>query len=178
MDAHDRLYRRSLREILVTQGVLTAEQAEELTQAARESHEPFGAVLVEAGYLTAWDLAKTVATHYQIPYLPLAQFRFDKDLIDGLPPALLYEHRVFPVGRFGTTSSFAVMEPPTRDAIEELRGACEGPVFFFVGEAPEVSKLLQEHVKVVDVATDNSWQSVFEEGEQRVMEEIRSVPPS
>src|SRR5687768_2686056 len=55
MDPHERPYRRSLRDVLTSQGVLTTEQADELISSARETHEPLGAVVVEAGYLTAWD---------------------------------------------------------------------------------------------------------------------------
>src|SRR5437773_1497604 len=105
MDPHERLYRRSLRDVLVAQGVLTADQVDELVASARDSHEPFGAVLVSAGYLTAWDLAKTVAANYQLPILPLAGFSVDANWLDGLSPAVLHEHQVMPVGRFGRAYS-------------------------------------------------------------------------
>ena len=80
MDAHDRFERRSLRDVLVAQGVLAEEVADELMTSARETNEPFGAVVLDAGHLTAWDLAKTVAAHYNLPCIPLTGFTFDKSL--------------------------------------------------------------------------------------------------
>ncbi len=172
MDPFERFHRRSLRDVLVTQGVLNQEQADELVEAAYESNEPFGAVLVEAGHLTAWDLAKTVATHYQMPVLPLFDYRFDAGLLEGVPASTLYQYQIVPVGRFGRCWSFAVVEPPSREAIEALRETCGNSLFFFVSEVQEVQQALQENVKVVDVSSDTSWQSIFDTGERRVSEEI------
>ncbi len=172
MDPFDRFHRRSLRDVLVTQGVLSQEQADELVEAAYESNEPFGAVLVEAGHLTSWDLAKTVATHYQMPVLPLMEYKFDKGVLEGVPASTLYQYQMVPIGRFGRCWSFAVVEPPTREAIDTLREACGNSLFFFVSEVQEVQQALQEHVKVVDVSSDTSWQSIFDTGDRRVNEEI------
>lgn len=177
MDPFERFHRRSLRDVLVSQGTLTNEHADELIDAAHQANEPFGTVVLDSGALTPWDLAKTVATHYQMPVLPLLGYRFDKALADGLPASLLYQHQVLPVGRFGKTWSFAVVEPPGRGTIEDLKQVCGASMFFFVAEAPEVTRLLREHVKVVDVGADTAWQSIFEEGQQNVLSDSKVVEP-
>ena len=169
MDAHDRFERRSLRDVLIAQDVLSSELADELISSARETHEPFGAVVVDAGHMTAWDLAKTVATHYQMAYIPLAGFQYDKELGEGLPPATLYQYQVVPIGRFGVVRSFAVIEPPSRDCINALKDVCGNNLFFFVGEVPEVQRILRDNVKVVDTAADTSWQSIFDDGDKSVL---------
>lgn len=168
MDPFDRFTRRSLREVLVTQGIISNEQAEDLVDAARASEDPLGRVVVEAGHMTSWDLMKTVATQYQMPALPLAGFRFDASLCEDLPPSLLHQHHTLPVGRFGSAWSFATMEPPSRATIEDLRAVCGDSLFFFVADGDELQRLLREHVKVVDVAADTGWQSIFDEAEQNV----------
>jgi hypothetical protein len=168
MDPFDRYYRRSLREVLVTQGVLSNEQADELIDASRETNDPLGMVVVDAGYLTAWDLLKTVATHYQMPVLPLQGFRYDAALSESLPPSLLHQHQILPVGRFGRTWSFAVMEPPTRSVVEDLRATCGDSLFFFVADAHEVARLLRENVKVVDASSDSGWQALFDAADENV----------
>lgn len=168
MDPFERFYRRSLRDVLVSQGVLTNEQADELIDAAHEANEPFATVVLDSGALTAWDLAKTLATQYQMPVLPLSGYKFDKALVEGLPASMLYQYQVLPVGRFGRTWSFAVVEPPTRDVIDDLKQACGPSLFFFAADATELTRLLREFVKVVDVSSDTSWQSIFDTGAQNV----------
>ena len=176
MDPFDRFHRRSLRDVLVAQGVISNEQADELIDSARQTNEPLGSVVLQAGHLTPWDLTKTVATHYQMPVLPLAGFRFDKHLAENLPPSLLHQHQVLPVGRFGRTWSFAVVEPPNRELIEDLRAACGSSLFFFVADANELLRTLREHVKVMDVASDSGWQSIFDVADQNV--KGAPTPPS
>jgi type IV pilus assembly protein PilB len=171
MDPYERFHRRSLRDLLTSQGVLSPEQADELVDAAHQANEPFGVVLLDAGHLTAWDLAKTVAANYQMPVLPLAGYDFDDELLEAFPASLCHQFRVLPVGRFGKVWSFAVIEPPSRDLIETLRQHCGTSLFFFVVDAQELRRLLQEHVKVMDVATDTSWQSIFDSGEAKVASE-------
>jgi hypothetical protein len=174
MDPHERLYRRSLRDVLTAQGVVSAEQADELTSSARESHEPLGAVVVQAGYLTAWDLAKVVSANYQMPIIPLQGFKFDARLLEGLPPSILHQYSVFPVGRFGRVWSFAIGEPPVRDLVEALRAVCGSSIFFFVADCGEIQRLLKDNVKFVDAKKDSSWQSIFETGEQAVISHNRA----
>ncbi len=169
MDSPNRFERRSLRDVLVAQGFLTDELADELVNSAREENEPFGAVVVEAGHLTAWDLAKIVTLHYNMPCLPLHEFTYDAVLADGLPAATLYQYQVLPVGRFGKARSFAVVEPPSRTLLDALTESCGSHLFFFVAEAPEIRRLLSEHVKVVDPSADASWQDVFDAAEENLV---------
>ena len=175
MDVHNRFERRSLRDVLIAQGALSTELADELMSSAREENEPFGAVVVDAGHMTAWDLSKAIITHYQMPYLPLHGFHYDEELASGLPTSTLYQYNVLPVGRFGKVCSFAVIEPPSRECINELQEACGNNLFFFVSDVQEVQRLLNDHVKVVDAKGDTSWKAVFDAGDQSVLSE--DVPP-
>lgn len=170
MDRHDRYSRRSLRDILVAQAVLTSELADELAESAYESSESFGHVVVDAGHLTAWELVKVVASHFQMPVLPLAGYEFDAALLEGVSPAVLFQHQVLPVGRFGTVWTFAVGEPPSEECLQALRHECGGPIFFFVAECTDVKRMISEHVKVVDARGDKSWQGLFDAADRRVQD--------
>ena len=174
MDPYERYYRRSLRDVLVGQGVLSQEKADELVESAYESNEPFGAVVVDAGHLTSWDLVKAVCTHYQMPVLRLGGYDFASEMFEVISPATLYHHQLVPVGRFGKSWAFAVIEPPTRECVEMLKQTCGPSLFFFASEVPEVQAALQEYVKVVDVSSDKSWESVFDTGDAAVLDQLTS----
>ncbi len=172
MDPYERYYRRSLRETMVGQGVLTPEQADEFTEAAFESHEPFSTIVLDAGLLTEYELMKLVATHYQMPVIPLEGFEVDEDVLASIPASAIFQYRVFPLGRFGTTHTFAVVEPPSRECIAALRECCPGALFFFVGHGGQLQQLIAGHVKVVNADSDRSWESIFDAGEERVLGEL------
>jgi len=168
-DPFDRFLRRPLEDVLVTQGLLSREKASELVATAQTAGEPLSVVVLESGTLTAWDLARLVATHYQMPVQPLLGYRFDKDLAFGLKPEVLHRYQVLPLGVFGNTRTFAIAEPPSKPVLDELTSMCgNSSIFFFVSEAPEIAKTLREHVKVVDSAADAGWQRLFDSAEEEV----------
>ncbi len=171
MDRHERFYRRSLRDVLVGQGVLTAEDADELAESAYEAGESFGFAVVDAGHMTAWDLAKMVANSYQMPVLPLRGYDFDAAMLDGIAAATLHQYQVLPVGRFGRSWSFAVVEPPSRECVTALKDAFGTALFFFVADAELVKEMMSEHVKVVDANSDKSWHSLFDTADAAIQGE-------
>lgn len=162
MDRHERFYRRSLRDVLVGQEVLTAELADELAESAYEAGESFGFAVVDAGHMTAWDLTKVVAHSYQMPVLPLQGYDYDPAMLDGISAARLYQYQVLPVGRFGRSWSFAVAEPPSRECVAALREAFGNALFFFVADAELVKEMVSQNIKVVDAKSDRGWQSLFD----------------
>jgi hypothetical protein len=172
MDRYERFYRRSLRDILVSQGAVTPDVADELAESAYESSESFGHAVVDAGHLSSWELAKVVSSHYQLPVLPLAGFEYDDTLTQGISAATLYQYQILPVGRFGQAWSFAVVEPPSREALAALREACGSAIFFFAAEADQIQLLIAEHVRVVDAKADQQWQDIFDVADQRIQEEL------
>ena len=172
MDRYDRFYRRSLRDVLVGQGALSAEVADELAESAYESNEPFGYAVVDSGHMTSWDLAKTIAGHYQMPVLPLHGYDFDDSILDGVPAATLYQYQVLPVGRFGRTWSFAVVEPPSRECLAALREAFGVALFFFAAEVDHIKELMSQHVKVVDARSDKGWETLFDAADAEIQTQV------
>jgi hypothetical protein len=175
MDPLDRFLRRPLQEVLVSQGVLSQDQVEKLAESARASGDPLGGAIVDSGALTAWDFARTIATHYQMPVHTLAGYKFDKDFATGYPPDLLHRHQMVPLARFGRTRTFAVLEPPTRVMIQELQEVVghATPVFFFVAPGDEIRRVLEDRVKIVDTASDQGWQTIFDSAEQEILKDLK-----
>ena len=169
MDPFERFHRRSLGDVLVSQGLVTREKVDELQAAAKAAGDPLGALVLESGALTPWDLAETIAAQYQMPVHPLGGYRFERELFEGLRADLLHRHQVMPLARFGAVRTFAVLEPPSKELIADLQATCGPSLFFFVAEGSEIRRCLNEHVKVVDAAKDGAWQQIFDVAEQEVL---------
>ena len=172
MDSYDRYFRRSLRDVLLSEGVLTPEQADELGESARAHEESLGAVVVESGYLTAWDLMQKVAATYQLPILLLENYKVDTEILQAIPSAVLYQHGIFPLAKFGQTWTWAISSPPTRELISVLREHCGPSHFFYACDMQQIQILLRNNVKVVDTTADDSWQNIFDSGDQAVRETL------
>jgi len=174
VDPFDRYLRRPLDELLVTQGVLTRPKADELVASALEAGEPFCSALLDAAVLTPWDLARLVAVHYQMPAHPLAGYKFEKELFAGLAPEILHRYLAVPLAVFGRTRTFAVAEPPSRELLDALTSTLGTSLFFFIAEAPEIRRVLADHVKVIDAVADTSWQRMFDSAEAEVSKTMQN----
>ena len=172
MDPFERFTRHPLEEVLVGEGTLTRARCDELLASARAASEPIGVVILESGTMTAWDLAKTIAVHYQMPVHPLVGYRFDETLLEGVEAGIFHRHHVVPLGAFGRTRTFAVLQPPSRELIDELTGAYGASLFFFVAEGPDIARVLREQVKVLDVDKDSGWSKLFDAGEEQVTKNL------
>lgn len=168
MDPYEKFLRRPLDEVLVAQGVLARETADQLLESAAAASEPFATAVLDAGAVTPWDLARLVAVHYQVPVHPLTGYKFGKELFEGARADLMHRYQFVPVGVFGTTRTFALLEPPPRPLVEEMRVAYGESVFFFVAEATEIARVLSSEVKVVDAEADRGWQKLFDSAEAEI----------
>ena len=174
MEPFDRFLRRPLDEMLVSQSILTREKADSLLESALAAGDPFAKVVLDAGTLTSWDLTRLIAIHYQIPVQPLAGYKFEKELFAGIAPEALHRHQIVPLAIFGKTRTFGILEPPTRDMLDELQASCGSSLFFFASEGPEIARVLRDHAPVVDVATDRGWHKLFDSADEQVAKGLRN----
>ena len=69
----EKLTRKRLGEILVDEGLISKAQIADAEREEKRTGESLGSILVEASYITDWDLAKAVATQYQLPFVQVGQ---------------------------------------------------------------------------------------------------------
>lgn len=148
----ERLSRKHLGEILVDEGLISKNQ---LVDAEREVHttgESLGPVLVEANYITDWDLAKTVSSQYQLPFVQLNTIAQTKSVQGIFLPEEQQKHRFYPLDRVGNVLTLAVADMPN---IEFLRGIQERTgltPFLFVALLSEIQQTLIDETAVPEAA--------------------------
>ena len=77
MNTVSRLYRRRIGEILVNQGLISADQLEESLAIQQKTSELLGTILLDLGLVTEADIAKTICIQYQLPFITLVNYEFD-----------------------------------------------------------------------------------------------------
>ena len=144
----EKLARKHLGEILVDEGLISKSQ---LVDAEREHHrtgDPLGAILVEASYLTDWDLAKTVAMQYQLPYVELHTISRTKDTDGIFSPGELQKHRFVPIDRIGNVLTMAVADMPDIEFLRSIQERSGLVPFLFVTLLTDIQKVLLEESAV------------------------------
>jgi hypothetical protein len=148
MSTVNRLYRRRIGEILVNQGIITAEQLEDALKLQQKSGELLGGILLDMGLVTEADIAKTICIQYQLPFISLANYEQDEKAAALLPKDFLSKHRCLPFDRIGDTLLVMISEVP-QDAVitEMLKLSKLKAVAMYVGYTSEIARCISGSVK-------------------------------
>lgn len=106
---------------LIKQELLTAEDAQQALQQARQERVSLVHELVSSGKLSARVVANAVAEEFGDPILDLSAFQRDSLIKDLVDPKLITKHHVLPLFRRGSRLFVAVSDPTNLPALEEIR---------------------------------------------------------
>ena len=106
---------------LIKQELLTAEDAQQALQQARQERVSLVHQLVSSGKLSARVVANAVAEEFGDPILDLSAFQRDSLIKDLVDPKLITKHHVLPLFRRGSRLFVAVSDPTNLPALEEIR---------------------------------------------------------
>lgn len=136
----EKLNRKQLGEILIDEGLISKNQLADALRHRESTGEPLGYILVDCSYLPEEELAKSVATHYQLPYVELTTVPPDKDLEELIPMRDVVTQRLLPIARFGSVVTVAVAEMPNMALLKDLRQRTGLTPFLYVAMLSEIDR--------------------------------------
>src|SRR5574337_1450424 len=98
-------------EILISKGVVTAAQLDEVLRIGKRTNTRVGKVLVNLGYATEKDIAEALADQYQLPYIMLSGVIPDPRVVKLVPEAAARRYMVGPVTKEGDDIRLARLDP-------------------------------------------------------------------
>jgi len=113
-----------LGELLVQEGVITAQQLNEALVKQRETHSFIGQTLVEMGYLNQSTLVSFLVKQCKIPHISLLDYNIGEDLFKLVSKELCLEHRLLPIDKLGRILTLAMVDPMDAAALEKVRESC------------------------------------------------------
>jgi type IV pilus assembly protein PilB len=108
-------------ELLVREGLITAEQLTAALQDARQSNTRIGYSLVKLGFMQEADLTRALARQYRVPAVDLDRVVVDPRIIRLIPGEQALKHMVLPLRRVGRMLTVAMANPTDAGAIDNLK---------------------------------------------------------
>ncbi|UCF18878.1 MAG: type IV-A pilus assembly ATPase PilB [Gemmatimonadota bacterium] len=109
-------------DLLVREGLITAEQLRAALSEQRSNGYRLGYTLVAMGLVSETDLTRVLARKYRVKAVDLSRIeQIDKRVIGLVKPEIATRHLVLPLRRVGRTLTVAMANPTNLDAIDELR---------------------------------------------------------
>jgi len=139
-------HKRPMGAILMEAGLITARQVENALRHQREGRKrPLGALLVDLGYTTDVAIAQTLAAQLALPFVSLAAEVIHPEAIEALPIHLARRHVCFPLNTNDGALYVAMANPLDLIALEDLRLASGRHVRPCVASREEINGHIDRH---------------------------------
>jgi type IV pilus assembly protein PilB len=121
--------RRQIGEILKRWGNINDQQLAEALKVAKGTGKRLGETLVELGYTSQTDVAKALASQFDMEFIDLDQPNvIDKDALELVPADIVKKYLVLPLGKEGNTLKVLVHDPMDLVLIDDLQFRLGGKI--------------------------------------------------
>lgn len=146
---HDlkRTSNKQLGELLVERGVIDREQVAMAMAYQNEKGGLFGQILVELKFATEEDIAQALTCQYGFPYLPLASYEIDPDVIQAVPENVCRQFCLIPIDKIGKSLTLAMADPLNVNAIEDVELITGCAIQAFVSTSSDIREAVDRYYK-------------------------------
>ena len=171
--------RKSLGEMLLEQGVVTARQFEEAKAEEKKSGLPLRKAIIKLGTLTEEDMVSFIAEQLEIPRIELSNYLIDSKIIDLVPENLAKKHQLIPLLKIANNLTCAMVDPLNIFALDEVRLKTGLTVEPAISTETEIKKALEEHYGVrgslEDVIKSLDQKLAVKEGEEVELKRLKGI---
>jgi hypothetical protein len=129
-------------EMLVSRGIITAEQLAQALAAQKNLGKRLGETLIDLGYITSKDLLWILSDQADIPFVDLRPDMLDEKLINSFPEKLLYDNTILPLYETENRIFIAVGDPTNVPGIQKLKEMTTKEVVISGAEPKKIERLL------------------------------------
>lgn len=138
---------KHLGELLIERGVINREQLAMALAYQKEKGGLFGERLVDLKFATEEDIAQALTCQYGFPYLPLANYEIDEDVINSVPENVCRQFCLIPIDKIGKSLTIAMADPLNVQAIEDVELITGCAAQTFVSTATDIKKTISKYYK-------------------------------
>ena len=138
---------KQLGQVLVERGVIDHEQVLMAITYQREKGGLFGEVLVQLKFATEEDIAQALTCQYGFPYLPLANYEIDQEVISSIPENVCLQFCLIPVDKIGKSLTLAMADPLNQSAIDDVELITGATVQAFVSTSSDIKEAIARYYK-------------------------------
>jgi type IV pilus assembly protein PilB len=137
---------------LVQDGIISEEQLEKATQAARKEKLPLVAYLVSEEIADARAVAVAASHEFGVPLLDLDAVEVDLEIVRTVDQKLLNKHRVIPLLKRGQRLFLGIADPTNLQAIDDIKFQTSLRVDPVVVEQDKLEERIAKALEAVDTS--------------------------
>src|SRR5881296_1129596 len=166
---------RRLGDLLVADGLLTADQLKKALAEQKGSPEKLGSVLIRLNFVNEDQLIGFLSRQYGVPSITLAQLDIDSDVLKLVPAPIARKYEVVPVRKMGNSLALAMADPTNVFALDDISFMTNLQVLPLVASQTAIKKAIDRNYEskteaitsvLSDMQTDLGNVEVVEDGEE------------
>ena len=108
-------------DLLVSKGLIVDEQLKQALNEQKRTGKKIGKVVIDLGFVTESQMLQTMANHFGYPFVDLARFRLNNELIKVLPETYARRFRAILLAEQPDGILVGMLDPLDLIAIDELQ---------------------------------------------------------
>lgn len=149
-------------ELLIVNGMITEEQAEEGRHTAQDRDCPVVEALLFLHRVTEEDITMMLASEYGMDTFDLTDYQIPPEVISSIPPELARRYRVIPVLKGEGTLTVAMADPTDLESLDSLRYILKGDVEGVVAPSKQIDQALNYHYGTVEETVESFLEDITE----------------
>lgn len=135
--------RRQIGDILKRWGLVSDQQVDEALSISKGSRKRIGEALVDLGYAQQNDVAKALASQFDMEFVDLDQPNvIDKESLGLIPEELITKYQILPMGKDGNKIKVLVHDPMDLALIDDLRFRIGGDLELALGARDKIKEYI------------------------------------
>lgn len=147
MKPFKKVINKHIGDLLVEMGAIHRENLNMAVAYQKEKGGLLGEILVELKFATEEDIAHALTRQYGFPYLPLANYEIDAEVITSVPEHVCRQFCLIPIDKIGKSLTLAMADPLNVQAIEDVELLSDCSVQTFVGTATDIKNSINKYYK-------------------------------
>ena len=139
--------KKQIGELLIERGIINHEQINVAREHQKKHGGLLGEILVELKFATEKDIALALTCQYGFPYLPLASYEIDPEVINSVPESVCRQFCLVPIDKIGKSLTIAMSNPLNLQTIEDVELITGCTVQVFVSTASEIKQSIEQYYK-------------------------------
>ena len=137
---------------LVQDGIVSEEQLQDATEAAKKERLPLIAYIVSEGMADSRAVAVAASHEFGVPLLDLDAAEIDLDVIRAVDQKLITKHRVLPLVKRGKRLFLGISDPTNLQAIDDIKFATTLSIDPVVVEQDKLEERINSAIEAVDTS--------------------------
>jgi len=136
---------KHLGELLVERRIITKKELLKALEIQKEKGGLIGEILIELGLAKEEDIAQALTAQFGFPYLPLANYDLEPDVLHSIPKNVCSQYCLIPVDKIGNNLTVAMSNPLNSLAIEDVEELTKCTIQIFVATASDVRNAIEKY---------------------------------